>query len=91
MGWSCTKAASQAMERLTAQCVRKTGSQNRFPITRTRLGFWEHDLVEYDDGHITGEWFMEVGPDRCCKGGDFIISPGGVMSGGHPWMRMMCR
>jgi hypothetical protein len=90
MGWSCTKAASDAMERLTAQCVRATGSQNRFPSGVT-LGFWEIDRVEYDDGRITGEWYEEVDFKYCVERGKFTISPGGVMSGGHPWMRMMCR
>jgi hypothetical protein len=35
--------------------------------------------------------YAQVDFKYCVERGKFTISPGGVMSGGHPWMRMMCR
>lgn len=90
MGWSCTRAASDAMERLTDRCVRATGSQNRFPSGGT-FCFWEIDRATHDDGRITGFWVEEVDFERCVVRGVFTILPGGTMSDGHPWMRLMCR
>jgi hypothetical protein len=90
MGWSCTKAASDALVRLMDQCHRDTRSQNRFRCDG-KFFFFEHDLIEHPDGRITGSWVEEVGFEHCVKRGTFVILPGGIMSGGHPWMRMMCR
>ena len=90
MGWSCTRAAHDAMERLTEQCVRATATRNRF-ASGGRSFFWEYDPVSHADGRITGTWAEEVGFEHCVGRGTFAILPDGTMSGGHPWMRLMCR
>lgn len=90
MGWSCTRLAGDAADRLTTECVKATGSQNHF-VNGGRSFFWEIDRVEHDDGRITGEWYEEVGSKYCVERGKFTILPKGTMADGHPWMRMMCR
>ncbi len=87
MGWSCRADASRAMERLEAACRRSTGSQNVF-LAGGRQFFWEIDREEYDDGRITGQWFVFVGKNACEEMGRWTIDPNGTeMIGGHKWMR----
>lgn len=86
MGWSCTSAASRAMERLADACVKASGgSQNRFPAGGDWF-FWEHDYIEYEDGHVTGCVHREVGP-YCEPYAHFEITPRGDLLMGHKWMR----
>jgi hypothetical protein len=61
MGWSCTKAARDAMGRLADACVKASASRYRFPACG-RWFFWEHDPVEHDVGRITGTVMEELGP-----------------------------
>jgi hypothetical protein len=86
MGWSCTNAANHTMGRLTAACVKQSGSQNRFKHNG-RWFFWEHDPVEHDDGRITGEVMEEMDFKYCVRYSKFVITPDGRVDCGHIWMR----
>jgi hypothetical protein len=86
MGWSCTKAAHDAMERLTDACVQASASQNRF-AAGGRWFFWEHDPVEHDDGRITGRVIEELDFESCREHSEFVITHDGCLRGGHAWMR----
>jgi hypothetical protein len=85
MGWSCTKAANDTMERLTDACILATGSQNRFESSGAFF-FWEYDPVSHEDGRITGTVLVERDFDRCVAYCTFTILPDGRLTGGHTWM-----
>lgn len=86
MGFSCTAAASDTMNRLTRACWAQTKSQNRFQVNG-EFFFFEQDRTEHRDGSITGDIQKEVGNDRCRKVGNFKIDAAGVMVKGHDWMK----
>jgi len=76
MGWSCTKAAGDTMDRWSAVCRKATGSSNAFKVGPKKF-FFEGDNVEHDDGSITGEVFAMVGESSARSVGKFHIGPGG--------------
>jgi len=62
MGWSCTKAACNTMDRLSDWCAEHDndrpdghGAENVFLGTNKCHYFWDHDGVEHNDGKITGK------------------------------------
>lgn len=65
MGWSCSRAAGQVMDRWIAFCVKSTGSQNVYKNNGKEY-FLEYSNEEYDDGAITGE-VMQMFPNNMCR------------------------
>ena len=61
MGWSCSKAASDTMQRWERACVAQTQSSNTY---RASIGgierecFFEHSTREHADGSITGSAYQ---------------------------------
>jgi len=88
MGWSCSQLAGVTLDKLSAACVKQTGSQNVFRVeTATKPTFYmfETSNREHDDGKITGEVMMFVGDptgqDSCpaVPAGRFTISGDGKL------------
>lgn len=76
MGWSCTKAAGDTMDRWSAVCRKATGSSNAFKVGPKKF-FFEGDNIEHDDGSITGEVFRMGGGGLAYAYGKFHIGPNG--------------
>ena len=79
MGWSCSKEASKAMERISAACRTQTNTQNAYRVIGGVEFFWEASRKEHEDGAITGSIFPMSGGGRV---GTFRIEPDGTMSKG---------
>lgn len=65
MGWSCSKAANDALKPLDDLCRETTGSSNTWKTADGREFFFETSRREYPDGAITGE-VIEMGPPTHC-------------------------
>jgi hypothetical protein len=81
MGWSCTQAADNTIEKINSlvqsQCLNvKKNYQNELPG-----GFFEINRAkENEDGSITGSVYRSVGDDRCVKVGSFKINSNGIIA-----------
>ena len=86
MGWSCTQAADDTIEKINSlvqsQCSNvKKNYQDQLPG-----GFFEINRAkEHEDGSITGSVYRCVGADKCSKVGSFKINPNGTIG----WFPML--
>jgi hypothetical protein len=88
MGWSCSKDASDVMQRWTAACIRQSGQQNVF-YSGTKKYFWEVSNVEHDDGAITGSIIHMLNDHECRKVGTFRINGDGSISRAPKYLRQV--
>lgn len=83
MGWSCTQAANQTLQKWEELCRAQTGSQNVF-FTKKAKFFFETSRTEHPDGAITGTIFKFLYPDtdaeRVQRNGSFRIEADGSIT-----------
>lgn len=78
MGYSYRDDAGKVLDGWTQECRRQTGQSNVFRLDRASY-FFEEDRVEYEDGGITGEVFLQLTDSRCRSVGKFRVSGEGVL------------
>ena len=81
MGWSCSAAAADTMDRWSKACVKQTGSQNVYLENGERF-FWEYERKEHESGAITGELWRFVSEDKAVPAGRFRIEGNGKVTKG---------
>jgi hypothetical protein len=81
MGWSCTQAADNTIEKINSlvqsQCLNvKKNYQDQLPG-----GFFSiNRSKEHEDGSITGSVHRFIGDDRCVRVGSFKINSNGTIA-----------
>jgi hypothetical protein len=101
MGWSCTKAVGDTLDRWSAVCRKATGSSNEFVVGGKHY-FFEGDDIEHDsaemapgnddlDGGASGDVFEMVGDSSARKVGSYFILGNGIVKWwAEPLSRAMC-
>lgn len=79
MGWSCTRAAGDVLERWEEICRKQTETQNEFLVGSQRY-FWEKSSTEHSDGAITGTIWKYVSDTRVRRSGTFRIEGSGQIT-----------
>ena len=80
MGYSCTCAAMDTLDRISDVCYKQTKSQNVYLYGNNKY-FWEIG-EENSDGAITGEIYKYLPNGYVSKSGDFRIEPDGDITRG---------
>ncbi len=81
MGWSCRADAAKTLDKVTAHCVKTTGTSNTWKGKDGLRYFYEGvQDVEHRDGAITGEIFQMVGDDSARQVATFRIEGNGSLS-----------
>lgn len=86
MGWSCSKAASEVMTKISNACIAQTGSQNTFKVKNTEF-FFEASRKEHYDGAITGSIVKMLPNNMCRKAGSFKINGDGTIERAPKFMK----
>ena len=81
MGWSCSKAASEVMEKWEKACRDDTGSQNTYTVNGNRY-FFEVSRREHHDGAITGTIQKFIGETHARIVSSFRIEGNGTITRG---------
>ncbi len=78
MGWSCTRAAGDTMDRWIAKCRAQSGGSQNTYTSDGETYFWEVSRTEHNDGAITGTIHrnMKVGEPLRIKGGMSTVQEG---------------
>lgn len=66
MGWSCSKYASDTLEKIERNCILYTGSQNTW-YWKGKKHFFEISRKEYEDGSICGSIYRFYDDMIHCK------------------------
>ena len=79
MGWSCTKDANDALDRIVKYYKEKgERGSNTIRDDKGNAHFWDTGK-EHEDGRITGTVFLVISETMASRVGSFLISPDGVV------------
>jgi hypothetical protein len=77
MGYSCTAAASDVVDKWVEACVASTGSSNTWRQGKDEF-FFEVGR-EQPDGAVTGSVYKAVSQNHCRRSGTFRVAPDGTV------------
>ena len=86
MGYSCTCAAMDTLDRISDACYKQTESQNAYRHGKHKY-FWEIG-EENSDGAITGGIYKYLPNGYVIKSGSFRIDPDGEIVNGTGFKKL---
>ncbi len=86
MGWSCSRAAMETMQKISDACRKQTQSQNSF-VVQGKSYFFEQSRRETPEGAITGTIQKEMPSGLWRMSGSFKIDADGTFIRGPKFMK----